>query len=128
MALKGARPYLDGACTVCNFVLWKSRSAKDGTALLDVGEKRRRRPAKRMAEEELDAALIAGAIASGSARKFWETNLWDMNHLSGPALPYTLRMVFRLRTWKSEVIFDVAWRWAGVRGRTPRRLPPTLGV
>lgn len=132
LALKGARPYLEGRCTVCNYVLWKSRSAKDGTTLLDtllyVGEKRRRRPAKRVAEEELDAALIAGAIASaGTAHAFWRANLWDMRSMDGPAGPYTQRMVYWLRTWKPGFICDVSWKWAAVRGRTPRRLP-TLSV
>ena len=118
MALRGQRPYLDGVCTVCNFVLWKARRGKDGIRLLEMGGMSRRRPTTRAAREELEAALIAGAISVGSAYEFWLANLWEVQSLSedGPWLDYVQRMVFPPpRAWKPALVFDVAWKWNGVR-------------
>lgn len=78
MALGGGRPYFQGCCTVCNYVFWKSRSSKGGIALPEMGDKRWRRPTKRIADEELEVALIAGSISSGSAYKFWLQNLEEV--------------------------------------------------
>jgi len=118
LALRGERPYLEGCCTVCNYVFWKSRSAKDGVKALDTGDKRRRRSVGRAAREALEAIIDAGAISCGSAYAFWLKNLRELHDLSGagPGTDYTLRMVFPPgRAWKPEVILDVAWKWNGVR-------------
>lgn len=94
--------------------------------MLETGENRRRRPAKRVALEELEAVLIAGAISSGSAYKFWLANLWEVQDLSGngSGIGYALRMVFPPpRAWKPQLIRDVVWKWNGVRARPPAPTP-----
>ena len=118
LALGGRRPYLDGCCVVCNYVIYKSREAKDGTKFLEAG---RRRPAKRVVQAELDAAYTAGAISAGSAVKFWKATLWELVPKGwdpegwNPNV-YVRHLVFPPgRQYKEPFIYDVAWKFCGVR-------------
>ena len=121
LALGGRRPYAEGICVVCNYTLWKSRRARDGTKFLVIDGSRQRRPVRWAALEELEAVREAGAISAGSAYEFWKQSLWEAHSLflkssDNPGSDYVWRMVYPPpRAFKWMLLLDIAWKFNAVR-------------